>query len=50
MQKSGLWQWRVIYMEHEVTVLYSMGQEKVARLPFCTCICDILSRVSKYIA
>jgi len=27
-----------------------MGQEKIARLPFCTCPCDVLSAVSMYIA
>ena len=27
-----------------------MGHEKVARLPFCTCPCDILSGVIMYIA
>jgi len=27
-----------------------MGHVKVARLPFCTCPCDILSGVSMYIA
>jgi len=30
--------------------LYRMGHEKVARLPFCTCPCDILSDVSMCIA
>ena len=28
--------------------LYKMGHEKVARLPFWTCPCDILSGVSIY--
>ena len=27
-----------------------MGHEKAARLPFCTCPCDILSGVSMYVA
>ena len=27
---------------------YLVGHEKVARLPFCTCPCDILSGVSMY--
>ena len=30
--------------------LYRVGHEKVARLPFCTCPCDVLSGVSTYIA
>ena len=30
-------------------LLYRMGHEKVARLPFYTCPCDILSGVSMYI-
>jgi hypothetical protein len=30
--------------------LYTVGHEKVARLPFCTCPCDIISGVSMYIA
>jgi len=29
---------------------YRVDREKVARLPFCTCPCDILSDVSMYIA
>ena len=31
-------------------ILYRMGHEKVARLLFCTCSCDILSGVSVLIA
>jgi len=27
-------------------LFYRMGHEKVARLPFCTCPCDILSGLS----
>ena len=30
-------------------VMYRVGHEKVARLPFCTCPCDILSAISMYI-
>jgi len=30
--------------------LYRVGHEKVARVPFFTCPCDILSGVSMYIA
>ena len=32
------------------SAFYRMGHEKVVRLPFCTCPCDILSGVSMYIA
>ena len=31
-------------------IWYRMGHENVARLPFCTCPCDILSGVSMYFA
>ena len=31
-------------------LLYRVGNEKEARLPFCTCPCDILSGVSMRIA
>jgi len=30
--------------------LYRVGHGKVARVPFCTCPCDVLSGVSMYIA
>ena len=43
-RKDGL-----IFMKCD-TEIYRTGHEKVARLPFCTCPCDILSGVSMYIA
>jgi hypothetical protein len=33
-----------------LVALYRVGHEKLARLPFCTCPCDIHSGVSMYIA
>jgi len=39
--------WRV-RLNYYVIVLYRVGHEKVARLPFCKCPCDILSGDSIY--
>ena len=40
---------RFLLHDWNMVLLYRMGHEKVARLPFCTCPCDILSGVSMYI-
>jgi len=48
---SSICDWFIFLEDLTLNVcLYTDGHEKVARLPFCTCPCDILSAVSKFTA
>jgi hypothetical protein len=50
IERRKIIKWAVIFMLSGWILKYRVGHEKVARLPLCTCPCDILSGVGTYIA